>query len=240
MPEPKIENVDSTLPQEENIELVSWLDRLKQHLNIIIRQIRGWMTDHTALTPPLYHDNPHPQYWHKTLDPAWASMFFENFTTPKTVLNGNAVTNWDGNVVTDWRIASDTTAGTIVIDAGSVLQEIGYYYVSISGFFTGSQNTSYVLSLYKDGIVTGARMPIVLRGTITDSTASWSGLVYFSTNTTLDVRLEIGASLDITSIIWSIHRISPTAGGIGMGINNNDTNGFPEAGPIPPGWGQSP
>ena len=72
MADPRVNLLDNSQSANEDAELNSWLWRLKTQLNTIIRQIKGWMNVHTTLTPPEYLDDPHQQYWHKVLDPAFA------------------------------------------------------------------------------------------------------------------------------------------------------------------------
>lgn len=238
MTDPQIQLLDSTVAESEDVELNSWLDRLKHAINTIVIQVRRWMDTHTTVNPPLYLENPHEQYWHKILDPAWGTMHFQDFTTPKTVTNGQIVTNWTENVIGDWQVVTDLVNGTITFDSSGVLSELGYYYLSISVFLEGAQNTSYALSVYMNGAVTGIRIPVILKGNATASNGSWSGVIGVTVNAVLDIRLEIGASVDISSISWSVHRISPSSTTGLSGTFNN--GGLPDASPIPPDWGQPP
>lgn len=234
MTQPKVKLLDSSQAADDNTELVSWLSRLKTAINTVIRQFRSWMDTHTTLTPPDYHDDPHPQYWHKVLDPAWAHMYFEDFNTPKVITIGQVITNWTGNVVNDNQITSNPFAGTIVLDSSGLHSELGLYAMSITGFVEGA-NHNYVVSLYNNGAATSVRMPVIFSGSVTSSSIAWSGVVAISANATLDLGLESasGGSLSIYNINWSMHRISPIAGTIGVDVSSN----YQSPATIPDNWG---
>ena len=190
---------------------------------------------HLSLAPPDYHDDPHPQYWHKILDPAWAHMYFEDFANTKALTIGQVITQWTGNVVNDHQITSNPTTGTIVLDSSGLHSELGMYAISITGFVEGSANQNYVVSLYNNGTATAIRMPVIFAGTATSSSIAWSGIAAISANATLDLGLESasGGSLNIYNINWSMHRVSPIAGATGV-----DISGYPQPPvPIPDGWG---
>ena len=112
----KIQPIDTTRVEDENNLLVDWLARLKNQLNTIVTQIRNWVNVHVTISPPYYVENPHQQYWHKTRDPAWMHMYFQDFTTSKVVAVGGVVTNWTGNIISDWQLVSDPVTGTVVLE----------------------------------------------------------------------------------------------------------------------------
>jgi hypothetical protein len=167
-------------------------------------------------------------------------MYFQDFITPKTVLNGAAIAGWTGNIISDWQLVSDLVAGTVVIDAGDEYPETGTYFISFSGYIEGTQNTNFIVTMYADGVPTLARMPIVLKGNATNTPISWAGLVHIPVDATLTVVLEQGAALDFYTLNWCLHRINPLSGTVGnIGINT----GVPHPPPPPTGdWdpGQPP
>ena len=193
---------------------------------------------HVALTPPGYEDNPHPQYWHKILDPAWAHLFYQDFATPIALSVGQVIQNYTDRVLGDWQIVSDPVAGTIVVDDSGVYSETGTYQMSITGYAQGANNTSYVLTVYLDGNPTGVRIPCAVPGNATNVAISWSGVVHVSTTSTLDVRLESASpanDLSIYSINWSMHRINPIAGTVG--VQSQASTSFLSPPAIPDDWG---
>ena len=186
---------------------------------------------HLDITPPDYIEDPHQQYWHKVLDPAWMHLHFEDFNTPKTVTNGQIITNYTGNIVSDWQLTSDPVAGTVVISDTGLKPQTGVYHFSVSGYLAAEKNSSYVITMYRDGAPTVLRCPMVFGANTEDSSFVFSGVGYTDTPCTLDLRLEVGASVNISTIFWSMHRVSPIAGTPGIEISGDLT-----APPLPPDW----
>ena len=87
MTDPRVNLLDSTRPEDENTELVSWTVRFKMALNTIIRQIRVWMSEHVALelpTNPGEIPDPHKQYakwggvWSSAKSYTWNTMVHDD------------------------------------------------------------------------------------------------------------------------------------------------------------------
>ena len=193
---------------------------------------------HVALTPPLYEDNPHWQYWHKELDPAWAHMFYQSVESPLVLNQGDTIQGYTSNALYDWQLTSDLANGTIVVDSSGGYSEVGTYQMSISGYADGANNADYVITLYANGAPTAARLLYRVPGNATSFTLSWSGVVHIGEISTLDLRLEIAtAALSLPVINWSMHRISPVAGTTGIGPSVTATTEFMNPPPIPDGWG---
>lgn len=166
---------------------------------------------HTALTPPLYLDDPHQQYWHIVRDTAWAHMRFEDLASPKEVNVGEPITAWTSKVINDWQLESDLLAGTITLAQET---DIGTYHVSISGFTTGGANNNWIVAVYANGAPTGIIMPVMYSPNTDGAPIAWSGVVSFPAVGALDIRIESGTGppLSFYAINWSVHRINPLPG----------------------------
>ena len=182
-------------------------------------------------------EDPHVQYWHKILDPAWASLYWEDYETPKVLAEDDIFTGYTGKGLSDWQLASDPVAGTIIVDNSGEHAQTGVYAISITGYAEGTNNQSYVLSVYADGQPTLARCPIIVPGNATTTSIAWSGIALIDVPATLDIRLEHASigTLGIYTLNWSAHRISPISGTAGVGINVNEDH--PPPAPIPDNWG---
>lgn len=222
--------------------LVTWLSRLKTNINTIIRQLRSWANVHVQLDAPDYINNPHNQYWHKILDPAWSSLYFEDFDNPKVAVNGQAITNWTGKTIADWQLKSDAVSGEIIADSTVVPFDTGTYVISVNAFVEMPSNGGYIITMYKDGAPTLLRMPIIAQGNADTGTISFTGIGHTDNDVVLDLRLELSPALgtiNIYTISWSMFRISPLGlGGLFEGVS--DVANMPDPIPIPPGWAKHP
>ena len=234
MADPRVNLLDNSQSANEDAELNSWLWRLKTQLNTIIQQLKNWINIHTTTTPPLYLDDPHEQYWHKMLDPAFAHMYYQDWDTGQTLTNGQVLGNYTGNVHSDWQLTSDLVAGTITVDNVGVKPETGVYLFAVSVIAEGMSNNTYGLTAYRNGVPGALAIPIVLKGNATVGSGSFSGTVFIDVPTTIDMRLDTGTGLTILQANLSLHRISPTSGTIGPSVNEN----HPPSAPVPDNLGQ--
>lgn len=237
-PQAQINSLDSTVAESSDVQLNSWLDRFKHSINLITWQLRAWINEHSRLDEPLFLNDPHPQYWHKVQDSAWAHMYFQDFVTPKIVAPGGIVTGWTGKIIDDWQLVSDPVAGTVIIGDDPDFPKTGTYFMSLSGFIEGTQNTNYIVSMYADGVVSVGRAPVVLKGNATNVPVAWAGLIHANNPATLDLRLEsssTGANIEFYTLNWCLHRINPVAGTVGMAIDINDMPAAPPSAGWDPG-----
>jgi hypothetical protein len=222
-------------PADTPVPMREYLSRMFRYCSQSLRQIFEWQRFHLQLTPPGYAEDPHPQYWHKMLSSGFAGLHFQDLTTPKSIGPGDVVTNYTLKSISDWRLDSSLTAGTISIDPA----EAGVFTLSVSGYAEGESNTTYVLTVYSNGVPSSVRMPIILRGTATSGVFS-NSVVFALPSGTVDVRLEYsnpaGRSLSLFDVNFYVLRYMA----IGGVTPEQNINGLPPAAPIPPGWGQPP
>ena len=238
MTDPRVELLDSTVADTPDAEHNDWLDRTKHAINTIIIQIRRWMDTHTTITPPQYLEDPHPQYWHKVLDPAFAHIYYQDWAVGQTLTNGQALSNYTAKVHDDWQLISDLVAGTITVDTtGTVKPETGVYAFSMNVVAEGSSNNTYGMTVYRNGVPGNLSIPIVLKGNATVGQGSMSGTVFIDEAMVVDLRLETGTGLTILQANMSLHRVSPIAGTPGV-VGTDVSENTPPSTPVPPNLGQ--
>ena len=168
--------------------------------------------------PPSGEDGGMPSYWHKVFDPAWAHMAstLQGPTHP-TIGVGSVIAPWETNVLNDWQLVSNISAGTITLDNNDY-EETGVYQMSVTGYVGGSQGADYVITAYLNGVATGLDIPVSFAANASNGAVAWSGVVSISPDdldenkqAVLDLRLEYASSGSITveALNWSMHRISP-------------------------------
>ena len=195
-------------------------------------------TRHNTLTPPGYLDDPHTQYWHKVLDPAFAHIYYQDWDVGQTLTNGQALGNYTAKAHDDWQLISDLVAGTITVDTvSSVKSETGVYAFAMSIVAEGDANNTYAMTLYRNGVAGVLSVPIILKGNATVGQGSVSGTTFIDETTIVDMRLETGTDLTILQANLSLHRISPIAGTPGV-VGTDVSENTPPSTPVPPNLGQ--
>lgn len=237
MADPRVNLLDNSQSANKDAELNSWLWRLKTQLNTIIRQLKNWIDVHTTITPPLYLEDPHQQYWHKVLDPAFAHMHYQDWDAGQTLTNGQVLGNYTGNAHSDWQLTSDLVAGTITVDTDGIKPETGVYSISVGIVAEGTANTTYGITLYRNGVPGALAIPIVLKGNATVGSGSISGTVFIDVASTIDIRLDTGTGLTILQANLSLHRISPVTGTPGI-VGTDTIEDYPPSNPVPDDLGQ--
>ena len=173
--------------------------------------------------PDDHLEDPHYQYWHKVHDPAWAHMYFEDFATPKPLSEGEIFGGYTDNVISDNHVASNLATGKITLLDGGEAPTTGVYQISMNGYVEGSNNGTYVVTLYANGNPTLVRAPVIVPGNAVTASIAWSGVGFFDASVELDIRLEHASSgsLSFYTFNWSMHRISPPAGAEILGVSGN-------------------
>lgn len=167
-----------------------------------------WTDDHVAIVPTT--KDPHPQYWHKVLDPAGGSM---TINSSKAFTAGQTIAPWDSFPVAPYQITGNLTAGAWGVDGTA--RENGIYLMSIYLDLSGGNRAEHTFDFYVDGVPTGNPFRLLFGNQQTDGMFSWSGLVTINTNQPANVTLRnvtASAPFTVVSADWSLHRIAVVDG----------------------------
>ena len=219
-------------PAGTPVPLREYLARMFRYCSQSLRQIFEWQRSHLELTPPLYEEDPHIQYWHKRNSSAYAGLYFHDMANPRTLSYGGVFNNYSGELLLSWNAGASAINGTIIIDP----EENGVYFGSISGYAEGQANTSYVLTVHRNGQPTLLRCPMIFKGTTT--TSSFSNSVIFKVVPgTFDLRLEhpTGGEIIIYDVKFYLIRYLDESVGAPPA-----STALPPVDPIPPDWGKPP
>ena len=219
-------------PAGTPVPLREYLARMFRYCSQSLRQIFEWQRSHLELTPPLYEEDPHIQYWHKRKSSAYAGLYFHDMDKPRTLIYGSKFNNYSGALLLAWNTDDSVTNGTITIHP----EASGVYFASISGYAEGQANTSYVLTVYSNDQPTLLRCPVIFRGTHTTSSFSNSVILKLAPGT-FDLRLEhpAGGEVSIYDVkFYLIRYLDESAGAPPASAT------LPPVDPIPPDWGQPP
>jgi hypothetical protein len=163
-----------------------------------------WADDHVAVVPP--DKDPHPQYWHKVLDPAGGSM---SIYSAKAFTAGQTIAPWDSAPVAPYMIAGDTLVGAFTVDGSARMN--GVYAMSIYLDLSGGNRAEHTFDFYVNGVPTGNPFRLRFGNQQTDGSASWNGLVTINASSPAEVTFRNVTASDpftVVSADWSMHRLA--------------------------------
>jgi len=169
-----------------------------------------WTKEHVSFDPTT--KDPHPQYWHKELDPAGGAMAIN---TSKAFVSGDAIAPWDGFPVTPYQIEGNLSAGTFGVDGTA--RENGVYLMSIFLDMTGGNRAEHIFDFYINDIAVGNPFRLLFGSQQTDGILSWTGLVTINASQPANVSLRNVSATDpftVLSADWSLHRVAIIGGRI--------------------------
>lgn len=187
--------------------------------------------DHLALSPSAYTEDPHKQYWHKALDPAYARLRIATDTGPFSA--GQTIKPWLLGPPLPFHTSVDAPNGAMTI-AG--IRQLGVYGVYFSATILGTAGATYTFTLHVDGAPTTIVLSTTLGTQQTIAALAGSTLLETSkaASRTIEWRLTTATSTcTIKNAEFAISRIAPLrlyfpeakTGDI-HGYNNGFTTGF--------------
>lgn len=185
-------------------------------------------TEHQTVKGPSYAEDPHQQYWHKALDPAWARMRASSTIGPFTA----------GDVIKPWAVPTSPAPYHIVADGTlGTLTNPSLFYTGVYAVFltlpliNGISNGAYDFRLFSDGVAYGSIFPVRVGDQQTRQTSSFATLIDSRSAGVLDLRCVAASSTFnlIAGTMFLVYRISPLPGTITSSElipSSSFTNGF--------------
>jgi len=170
-------------------------------------------THHLNWAAPSGEENPHPQYFHKVLDPAGVSMSVVMVPGP---VPGGVVSGWTDYVVSPYGLAADTVLGRISFDGTA--ETNGVYVFSVYLDIAGNNKGEYHFDFFDHlGAPQGLDFRLAFANSQSDGAISWShvGYINMASPGWLELRCTLASSAyTIRRGRFSAHRISPAFVGL--------------------------
>ena len=206
---------DEQPPFSVESRLRDYLARMFRACKQTVDALFRWTVDHVALTAPDYKEDPHYQYWHKVLDPAFFSSTIAN---PLSFIQGDTLAPWTSDI-DPYGIQFNQTTGEATFAADGT--DNGIYSLGVYFDVAGDSRGSYTFDFYVNGVPAGINFRLLFGNQQADGHITWVKLI--SVNVTEDTAIKIVCTsatggFDITTADWSMHRISPGAGSPGSDV----------------------